>query len=63
MTVTTPPRKKSAVWEVGDPVNIGPMRWVIRTINGENVELESMNQPNASIWWTTTLLNLPRKDA
>lgn len=58
---TIPPRPKTKTWEVGDLVSIGSARWAIRTITKKAVELELMNNPNAAIWWNTTLANLPKK--
>nr|WP_274635550.1 hypothetical protein [Microbacterium bovistercoris] len=49
-------------WEVGDLIELGQTRWVVRIITGDHVELEAMNVP-AGIWWTTTLAHLPDKVA
>jgi hypothetical protein len=62
VSTITPPRPKSLVWQVGDLVQLGSARWIIRTITGRDVELEASNAPSG-IWWTTTLNNLPEKSA
>lgn len=59
--LTIPPRSKSQTWQVGDIYLDGSIRWVIRVIDGEHVELASSNSVNADIWWTTTLTNLRSK--
>ena len=63
MTTIAPPRPKTAHWTVGDAFTLGATRWAIRNINGDHVECESTNNPNAGIWWTTTLEHLPEKRA
>jgi hypothetical protein len=60
VNVLAPPRPRTAEWEVGDTVNLGRVRWIIRTITGDGVELEASNTPTR-IWWTTTLGMLPVK--
>jgi hypothetical protein len=62
VTTTTKPRPKTTGWEVGDVVQLGSARWIIRTITGRQVELDASNAPGG-IWWTTTLNNLPEKEA
>lgn len=59
---TDAPRPKTAHWAVGDIVQRGSVRWCIRMITRQTVELEAMNAP-AGIWWTTTLDQLPDKAA
>ncbi len=54
------PRPLTAEWTVGDLVQVGSARWIIRTLRGENVELEASNAP-AGIWWRTTLDRIPEK--
>ena len=61
MTTTTTPRERSKNWQVGDIVQVGAVRWAIRTITkGRGVELEAMSA-SPGMWWTTTLANLPKK--
>ncbi|ALJ20394.1 hypothetical protein [Microbacterium sp. No. 7] len=60
MTMTEVPRPKTLTWEVGDVVQCGSVRWALRTITGQAVELEAMNVPHG-IWWRTTLGELPAK--
>ncbi|WP_345750091.1 hypothetical protein [Microbacterium rhizophilus] len=55
------PRPKALGWRIGDLVVLGSTRWVIRTLVGEQVELEATNTPTG-IWWTTTLDKLPDKE-
>lgn len=62
ITDTTGPRPRTATWEVGDVVTIGRERWAVRTLTGEQVELEALNT-TGGIWWTTTLDRLPDKAA
>lgn len=57
----TGPRARSLAWKVGDSVMVGAARWLIRTIVGEQVELEA-SSVTAGIWWRTTLDNLPTKE-
>lgn len=59
--VTVPPRPKTKKWVTGDRLTVGATTWIIRVLVGQDVELESTNNPNASIWWRTTLANLPKK--
>lgn len=56
------PRPKSVRWCEGDLVQIDGVRWIIRVLNGDCVELESTNA-RCAIWWTTTLDKLPPKVA
>lgn len=57
---TDAPCPKTDQWTVGDIVQCGSVRWCIRTITGDAVELEAMNAPQG-IWWRTTLDKLPEK--
>lgn len=52
-------------WWIGDSVLVGRTRRVIRALdkNSGAVSLRSTNNPNASIWWHTTVDRLPRKEA
>ncbi len=59
---TDGPRARSPQWQVGDIVYTGGTRWIIRILDGEQVELEASSAP-AGIWWRTTLANLPAKAA
>lgn len=43
---------------VGEVVQIGRTRWIIRLLRGEHVELEASNI-SPRVWWTTTLSSLP----
>jgi hypothetical protein len=56
-------KRKPQPWRQGEVFVLGGTRWAIRVLRGRHVECESMNNPNASIWWTTTLSNLPEKTA
>lgn len=47
-------------YAVGDVVQVGGTRWIIRTIDGDRVVLEASNAP-AGIVWTTTLDKLPTR--
>ena len=60
MSVETAPRPKTEAWGEGDVVIVGRVRWAIRILQGEHVELEAMNVPSG-MWWTTTLDRLPEK--
>lgn len=44
---------------VGDLVQDGGTRWLIRDVRGENVTLISTNHIHHTITWRTTLDNLP----
>lgn len=44
----------------GDAVTVGSTRWLIRSIQGDDVVLEASNTP-AGIVWTTTLDKLPTR--
>lgn len=56
---TLPPRPATAPRrEVGDALTIGSARWLIRSIDGDQVVLEASSAP-AGIVWTTTLDKLP----
>lgn len=61
-TPTDTRRPVTPDWAVGDVVQVGRVRWIIRILNDQHVELEATNVP-AGIWWTTTLNNLPDKGA
>lgn len=62
VTSTIPMRKPEARWHVGDLVEIGRDRWIIRAISPRRgVQLEHANATNAAVRWTTTLDRLPRK--
>lgn len=52
-------------WQVGDILTIDRKRWIIRALNRKTrqVALISSNTLNYSIWWNTTLDNLPEKTA
>lgn len=52
------PRPLVAKRKIGEIVQVGNTRWIIRVLNGEHVELEASNVA-PGIWWTTTLSNLP----
>lgn len=58
----TGPRTRTAQWVVGDTVQTGSSRWIIRVITGDDVELEA-SSTDPGIWWRTTLANLPEKAA
>ena len=65
MSTTTSPYKRptkldvdDSARQVGDALMVGSTRWVIRTINGQAVELEAANV-SPGIWWSTTLDRLP----
>lgn len=47
-------------WAVDDVVTIGAVRWAIRSIQGNRVQLEALNA-NAGIIWDTTLDKLPER--
>ena len=59
---TGAPRRRTAAWAVGDTMHVGATRWIIRSIIGENVELEASSAA-AGIWWRTTIDRLPVKAA
>lgn len=44
--------------QVGDAVHVGSTRWLIRSIQGDQVVLEASSAV-AGIIWKTTLTNLP----
>lgn len=48
-------------WQVNDIVHVGTTRWIIRILDGQNVELEASNT-SPGIWWRTTLDHLPDKE-
>jgi len=58
----TGPRPHTTTWTVGDVVQVGRVRWIIRILTDHKVELEAANVP-AGIWWRTTLDHLPDKAA
>lgn len=60
--VVAAPRPATAAWVEGDAFTLGRTRWIIRVLRGDHVELEASNVP-AGIWWTTTIDNLPEKEA
>ncbi|MFI8593762.1 hypothetical protein ACIGCK_04940 [Microbacterium sp. NPDC078428] len=47
-------------WKVGDAVNVGRIRWLVRTVVDDRVELEAGNTPTG-LWWRTTVDRLPAK--
>jgi hypothetical protein len=53
--------KTRPAWKVGDQIIVGNVRWIIRILRGQHVELEAANVP-AGIWWSTTLDRLPAKE-
>jgi hypothetical protein len=59
-TTAGAPRPKSLRWRPGDPVTTDGVRWVIRILTPERVELEAMNA-RCGMWWTTTPDKLPEK--
>jgi hypothetical protein len=59
-TITLRGRNKN--WEIGDVVEDGGYRWIIRTITGTAVELEAASA-SPGIWWNTLLSLLPKKAA
>jgi hypothetical protein len=56
-------KRSKPKWRIGDPVTVGDVRWIIRLIIRDHVELEAANTTNHGIWWKTTLSNLPEKTA
>jgi hypothetical protein len=56
-------KRSKPKWRIGDPVTVGDVRWIIRLIIRDQVELEAANTTNHGIWWKTTLSNLPEKTA
>lgn len=54
------PRSKrlTSRWAQGDVVQTGSTRWAIRTLRGQDVELEALNR-SPRIRWYTTLDHLP----
>jgi hypothetical protein len=57
-TAGATPREKSAHWQEGDVVQVDGVRWIIRILTDEVVELDA-----GAIWWRTTLDKLPPKVA
>ncbi len=60
MNTTTLPRERTEQWTVGDLVQVGGTRWIIRTLTDVHVELEATSV-SPGIWWRTTLDCLPDK--
>lgn len=57
--LTRPPRLKVALrHEEGDTLTVGSTRWIIRSIDGQDVVLEASNA-SPGIVWRTTLDRLP----
>ncbi|MGN6693886.1 MAG: hypothetical protein ACTHN0_06880 [Aquihabitans sp.] len=53
---------KDPAWWIGDVVQVGGTRWIIRSIRGDDVVLRASNTSNHKVRWTTTLDRLPRKE-
>jgi hypothetical protein len=56
------PRRRTLTWQLGDTVTVGGIRYAIRNIHAETVELEALNTSTCGMWWTTTLTRLGRKE-